>query len=145
MFSVVSVCLVGVGGVPCYHYLWCIRCHHTENHPPQHLDMFKLGLHCTGTSPSPDMFNLDLTVQEHTLATAPQSVQGPPSPTHPQTDMFKLVYYEAPTVGKRVVGILLEYFLVTNSFGISRIQEKTPVQTQICKSSETFNVCISDL
>ena len=45
-----------------------------------------------------NLFNLDLTIQ------------GPP-------DMFKLVHYEAHTVCKRVVSILLECFLVllTNS------------------------------
>ena len=43
-----------------------------------------------------DMFNLNLTVD------------GPTPPI----DMFKLVYYESRTVGKRADCLLLEYFLV---------------------------------
>ena len=44
---------------------------------------------------------------------------GPDCIGTPQ-DTFKLVHYEAPTVGKRAVGIRLEYFLVlyqTSVFG----------------------------
>ena len=53
--------------------------------------------------PPPDMFNLDLTVQ------------GPPTipvyrytPAPALLDSFKLVHYEACTVAKQVVGIIME-------------------------------------
>ena len=47
------------------------------------------------------LFKLDVTVQGHST-----------SPLCPAPNMVKLVHYEARTVGKRVVGILLECFLL---------------------------------
>ena len=66
--------------------------------PPPPRDM---GPHCTGTHPRHvlNLFNLDL------------NVQGPP----PLLDMFKLVHYEVCTVGKWLVDILLECFLLLST------------------------------
>ena len=90
-----SAILSREGGVPCDHY------HGT-------LDLTTQGPlgplcppSCTGTPwpwPRPDMFKL---------------VQLRPHCTGIPLDMFKLVHYEAHMVGKWVVGILLECFLLT--------------------------------
>ena len=99
MFSIVSVCL------PLSHYVHG-RSHVTITHnaldliiqrrPTQaiqgtHLPTYKDPRHPWTYS---NLFNLELTVQGH-----------PPV-------IYKLVRYEASTVGKRTVGILLECFLV---------------------------------
>ena len=99
MLSAVSVILLGVGISPCTGPPPPLPPLYRVSAQPSSVDMpppptwhVQIGPHCTGPQlPFLDMFNLDLTV-------------------HTQT--FKLVHYEARTVGKGAVGIRLKCLLV---------------------------------
>ena len=58
----------------------------------------------THTTPPPDM--------------GPHCTGSPPQALVPSLDKFKLVHYEARTVGKRAVRILMKVFLVANAIAI---------------------------
>ena len=78
---------------------------HAAPPSPHDMDMFKL--HHLGT-PCSCLFNLDLTVKTDTTG------------KHPPVDLFKLLSYEACTVAKRAVSILLECFLVQYGGGLPK-------------------------
>ena len=78
-----------VQGVPCDHYPWCTRPHHSGI-PPD------IGPHCTWTPQ--DMFNL-FNLKPHCTGTYPS-----PGPS-PQV-MYRIFSYEAHTAGLYPIGML---------------------------------------
>ena len=109
-----SVCSKGegAGGVPsCDHYPWC---HDALNLTTQaSLRYVQPGPHCTGIPWScSNLLNLYL------------GVKGPP-PIHPTPSR-----HEAHTVGKRMVGILLDCFLVSFSLLTLRLKEQQECDRQ---------------
>ena len=59
-----------------------------------------------------DSYNFNI-IDQSILFNLDATIQGPPAgPGSPPPDMFKLVHYEARTVGKRAVSILIECFLL---------------------------------
>ena len=118
-FSFVLLCVVpeslpsanGVAKVMFSFVSVCLSVHRVGNHVTINRDVFDLIKRDRSQTRS-KLFNMDLNVQKpFPLA----RVQGPPTEPHAlplPPDMFKRVQYATCTVGKHVVGILLECFLM---------------------------------
>ena len=117
MFSFVSVCPQGGSRVNITHNASDL----TTQGPPDMFQILHLGHHCTGLPQTcSNLFHLDLNIQgspdmfKHAqLVNLDFTVQGPPHHHHHRHQyIFKLFHYKTRMVGKWLVGILLEYFLV---------------------------------